>query len=109
MMTMARTWDYEIQLAELVKGVNENGYPYERLEYKDKLLANKLSVSSTEHWAAKQSAIHLEHVFEIHEIEYNGEQALRFNNRDYKIEHTYLNKDGFLELKASLWGDDHAT
>src|SRR5690625_6114359 len=87
MMTMARTWDYEIQLAELVKGVNENGYPYERLEYKDKLLANKLSVSSTEHWAAKQSAIHLEHVFEIHEIEYNGEQALRFNNRRSE-EHT---------------------
>src|SRR5690625_5300785 len=106
---MSRTWDFEIQLAELVKGVNENGYPYEHLEYKDKRLANKLSVSSTEHWAAQQSAIHLEHVFEIHEIESNGEQPLHCNNRDYKVENTHLNKVGYLELKASVWGDDHAT
>lgn len=106
---MSRTWDYQIQLGDLVKGTDDEGFPFEGLEYGNKLLANKLSVHSTEHWAAKQSAIKLEHVFEIHKIEYNGEQALKFNDVDYKIEHTFLNKDGYLEIKTSLWGDDHAS
>src|SRR5690625_3991254 len=104
---MSRTWDYEIQLADVVKGINENGFEVETLVYKDEVLANKLSVHSREFWLAKQNVVELSHVFEIHEIEYSGERALRYENQDYNIERTFLNKDGYVELVTSYWGDEH--
>lgn len=104
---MSRTWDHEIQLADVEKDINDNGFEVEELVPKDKILANRLNVHSREFWAAKQNVVRLEHVFEIHEIEFNGERAVRFNDIDYKIERTYLNKDGYLELTTSLWSDFH--
>ncbi len=104
---MSRTWDYGIQLAHVEKGINDNGFEVETLVYKGEVLANKLSVHSREFWLAKQNVVELSHVFEVHEVEYNGERALRYDNRDYKIERTFLNKDGYVELITSYWSDDH--
>lgn len=103
-----RTWNEEIQLIKLVKGLDNAGYETEVKEYSDKLLANKLSVHSSEYWAAKQSVVKLEHVFEVHSIEYNGELGLRYNSTDYYIERTY-EKGDYVELVTSLWSDDHGT
>src|SRR5690625_1402859 len=106
MMTMSRTWDDEIQLIEIVKGLDDAGYETEAKEYGDKLLANKLSVHSREFWLAKQNVIRLENVFEVHAIEYNGELGLRYNGIDYYIERTY-EKGEYVELITSLWSDNH--
>ena len=104
---MNRTWDYEIQLANLEKTINDRGYEVEELVPTNAILANRLNVHSAEFWAAKLNTVKLEHVFEIHEIEYGGERAVIYNDEEYNIERTYLNKDGFLELTLSKWGDEH--
>src|SRR5690625_5195075 len=106
---MSRTWDYEIQLADVEKELNDGGFEIDVIIPRNKILANRLNVHSSEYWAAKLNTIRLEHVFEIHEIEFNGERAVIYNNENYKVERTYLNKDGFLELTLSKWGDLHAT
>lgn len=105
-MTVARTWDEEIQLIRIVKGLDESGYEMEVKEYGEKILTNKLSVHSSEFWYAKQNVIKLEHVFEVHKIEYNGELGLRYNGTDYYIERTY-EKGDYIELITSLWSDEH--
>jgi len=106
---MNRTWDEEVQLVGVVKGTNENGFETTDYIYSDKILCNRLNVHSSEFWSAKQNLIDLKYVLEIHEIEYQGQRAVSFNNHLYKIERTYLNKDGFLELTLSDWSDTHGT
>lgn len=104
---MSRTWNDELQLANVEITTNENGFEVEKLIPSEEILCNKLNVHSSEFWAAKQNVIKLEHVLEIHEIEYNGERAVLFEDNEYKIERTYLNKDGYLELTLSVWSDEH--
>lgn len=107
-MIMARTFDYQVQLISLEKGINENGFEVESRVYGDKILANKLSVHSSEYWYAKQSGVELSHAFEVHAIEYNGERELSFEDVDYKIERTF-EKGDYIELVTLLRGDDHAS
>lgn len=103
-----RTWDHEIQLIKVVKRVNENGFEVEEKVYKDKILANKLSVRSQEYWQAKQSGIELSHVFEVHKIEYNGERALLYDDEEYTIERTF-EKGDYIELVTLGRSDAHGT
>lgn len=103
---MSRTWDNEIKLFDIIKGLDDAGYETVREVQSETLLANKLNVHSREFWLAKQNVIRLEHVFEVHAIEYNGELGLRYNDTDYKIERTY-EKGEYVELITSLWSDDH--
>ena|SRR5690625_1592051 len=105
---MARTWDHELQLIEVVKDINDNGFEEEKRIYKDKILANKLSVRSNEYWSAKQNGIELSHVLEVHSIEYDGERELMFDGREYTIERTY-DKGDLIELVTLVRGDDHGT
>lgn len=105
---MSKTFDYEVQLIDVKKGINENGFEESLKVYKDKLLANKLSVRSSEYWYAKQSGVELSHVFQIHAVEYNGERGLRYNEKDYTIERTFQ-EGNYIELITLLWGDEHGT
>lgn len=107
-MAKARTWDYEIQLIELVEGVDESGFDIREERLKDPILANKLSVHSSEYWQAKQSGIELSYVFEIHSFEYEGEEKLLFEGKTYDIERTY-EKGDFIELVCKRRSDDHAS
>src|SRR5690625_5451847 len=104
---MSRTWDTEIELCNVEKGLDDEGFETELLVPSHNILANKKNVYSREYWAAKQNVIELEHVFEVHEFEYSGERGLRYNDTDYKVERTFLNDDGYLELTTSLWSDAH--
>src|SRR5699024_9898690 len=94
---MSRTWDCEVQLIEVEKGINENGFEEITRTPKDSILANKLSVHSNEYWSAKQSGVELSNVFEVHSVEYQGERELFYDNQYYTIERTY-GKGEFIEL-----------
>lgn len=105
---MSRTFNHELQLISVEKETNENGFLEEKRIYNDPILANKLSVRSSEYWAAKQNGVELSHVFEIHEIEYNGERELSFGGEDYTIERTY-SKGDYIELTTLGRGDNHGS
>lgn len=107
-VTMIRTFDYEVQLIGLVEGVDDSGFPINEEKPKEPILANKLSVRSNEYWQAKQSGVELSFVFEIHMFEYEGEEKLLFEGKPYDIERTY-EKGDFVELVCKRRSDDHAS
>lgn len=102
------TFDHEIQLVALVQGIGDDGFPIKEEQPQPPILANRLSIRSSEYWQAKQSGVELSYTFEIHAFEYNGERKLIYENEDYEIERTY-NKGELVELICRRRSDDHAT
>lgn len=102
-----RTFDHEIQLIGLVEGLDDEGFEVIEERPKEPILANRLSVRSSEYWQAKQSGIQLSYVFEIHKFEYNGEEKMLYDDKAYKIERTY-EKGDYIELYCVRLDDDHS-
>lgn len=104
---MTRTFDHQIQLIGLVEGVDDEGFSTVIEKPKPPILANKLSVRSSEYWQAKQSGVKLLYVFEIHKFEYEGEEKMLYEGKEYRIERTY-EKDDYIELVCVRLDDDHS-
>lgn len=67
-----------------------------------KVYSNKLSVSQKEFYEAKAKGMKPEIKFEIREFEYGEEESLKYNNTEYSIIRSYLNKKrGTYELTCS--------
>lgn len=96
-MAQPKTFDYEIQLIALVEGVDGSGFPTTEEKLEDPILANKLSVHSSEYWSANQSGVTLSATFEVHSFEFDDEEKLKFKGETYNIVRTY-NKGELTEL-----------
>lgn len=101
-----RTFDHEIQLIGLVEDLDDDGFQTIVEKQKEPILANRLSVRSSEYWQAKQSGVQLSYVFEIHKFEYNGEEKMLYEGEEYRIERTY-EKGDYIELVCVRKADDH--
>lgn len=98
----ARTWDHEVSLIVLAPGRDEAGYPTEPEEVsRNAVFANKLSVTQTEFYAANQSDMQAEHIFEIHTFEYDGERTLEYNGDMYNVIRVYESSPEYTELTVS--------
>lgn len=103
---LAKTFDYEIQLIGLVEGLDDDGYPVNEQRPQPPILANRLSVRSSEYWQARQSGIDLSYMFEVHSFEYNGEEKMLYDGKEYDIVRTF-NKGEVTELVCHRKDDDH--
>src|SRR5699024_6873460 len=103
-----RTFDDEVQLIGLVEKVDDEGFEVIEEIPKPPILANRLSIRSNEYWQAKQSGVRLSYTFEIHAIEYEGEEKLIYDDEEYRLERTY-EKDDYVELICIRRDDDHET
>lgn len=103
-----RTFDHQISLIGLVEGVDDYGFPVKEEKPKNPILANKLSVRSSEYWQARSTGIQLTYAFEIHSFEYDGEEKAVYDGQEYTIERTY-DKGDLTEIYLSRRADDHAT
>lgn len=101
-----RTFDHQIQLIGLVEKLDDEGFETIVEKPKAPILANRLSVRSSEYWQAKQSGIQLSYVFEIHTFEYEGEEKMLYEGEEYRIERTY-EKGDYIELVCVRKADDH--
>lgn len=101
-----RTFDHEVQLIGLVDGVDDEGFEFEEERPKPPILANRLSIRSNEYWQAKQSGVNLSYTFEVHSIEYQGEEKLIYEDEEYRIERTF-EKGDYVELICVRRADDH--
>lgn len=107
MVEQPRTFDHEIQLIGLVEGTDESGFPKEEIKPKPPILANRLSIRSSEYWQAKQAGVELSYTFEVHSFEYAGEEKMLYEGNEYTIERTY-EKGDIVELICKRRADDHA-
>ncbi len=101
-----KTFDVEIKLIGLEDGVDDDGFHFSQEVIKPGILANELSIHSTDHWNANREGIKLAKAFEVHDFEYSGEEKLIFNDKKYKIERTY-DKGDLIELICAKFGDEH--
>lgn len=107
-MEQAKTFDHEIQLIGLVDDVDDSGFPIVEEKPMPPILANRLSIRSNEYWQAKQAGVELSYTFEVHEFEYNGEEKMLYEGKEYTIERTY-EKGNLIELICKRRADDHAS
>lgn len=98
----ARTWDHEVSLIVMSSGEDEAGYPTEPEEIsRNTVFANKLSVTQSEFYAANQSDMQAEFVFEVHTFEYDGERTLEYNGEFYTVIRVYESSPEYTELTVS--------
>lgn len=103
---MARLWDYDIDLISIVNGVDEEGFPVVEDSLPTSVMANRLSVNSSEFYQSNNQGFIISEVFEIHSMEYNGEENLMFEGKKYRIRRTFR-KDEYIELYCEKRDVDH--
>lgn len=106
MVKVMGTFDHEIQLIGLVNGIDDDGFPITEEIPKEPILANKKSIRSNEYWQSQQSGVKLQVTFEVHSFEYNGEEKLLHEGKEYEIIRTY-EKGNLVELICGRRADDH--
>ena len=62
------------------------------------VFANKKSIRQSEFYQAQASGLKPELMFEIREIDYNDEQKLKYNDKDYNIIRTHSKNGEIIEL-----------
>lgn len=102
-----RTWNEEISLISVTNGEDEAGYPIDPVENKREVLANKLNVTRQEFYAASQSDMRADAIFEVHAFEYENEQYLEHDGKRYEVIRTFLTADDTIELTCSNKSVNH--
>ena len=71
-------------------------------EYRQ-IFANKKSVRQSEFYQAATVGLRPEMVFEIHSEDFEGEERVRYNGKEYVIIRVYEQSSGQLELTVRSW------
>ncbi|ONK21226.1 hypothetical protein BLX87_23145 [Bacillus sp. VT-16-64] len=103
-------WGEVLYFVALEKGVDDDGFENSTPTPGDprKVYANKKSVRSEEFHAAKQKGVTLSYMFEVRTLEYEGEEQLKYNGKDYTVYRTY-DKGEIIEIICHRKSDDHAS
>lgn len=96
-----KLWSDVVSLVYVTPGEDEAGYPTEPVETKREVLANMKSVLRSEFYAAAQSGMKADVVFEIHAFEYNGERILEHNGKRYEVIRAFQTSTEEIELTCS--------
>ncbi|MFI8716146.1 phage head closure protein [Brevibacillus brevis] len=96
------TWD---ELVELITVLQSNGATASVSETTRSVYANQKSVSRTEFYQAIANNLKPTVVFEVHSFEYENEQKLRHNGKEYLILRTYSKGDELIELVCQAYDD----
>ncbi|CAM3743983.1 phage head closure protein [Cohnella lubricantis] len=101
MSKQKRLWNEAVQLIKVTTGEDAGGYPIDPVESSREVLANELSVKRSEFYAANQSGMRADVVFEIHAIEYEDEKLLEHAGKRYEVIRTYSSEPEYIELTCS--------
>lgn len=91
-------WKEVIELGKVTEDI-VHGEPVQTLVYKE-VYANKKSVRYNEFYQAAMTGLKPELVFEVHSFEYDNEDKVRYNNKEYSIIRTY-EKGEVIEITVS--------
>lgn len=89
-----------VKLMAVINNRNSFGEPVQSLTPRE-VFANKKSVKGAEFYQALATGIRPEIVFEIREVEYEGETVLEYEGRKYDIIRTYSRGGDWVELTCS--------
>lgn len=80
-------WTETIELGKVTETI-VHGESVQSVEYKS-VYANKKSVRYNEFYQAAMAGLKPELVFEVHSFEYDDEDKVRYNDKEYAIIRTY--------------------
>jgi SPP1 family predicted phage head-tail adaptor len=86
-----------IELITLTKAQNSIGNTTETKVYRE-IFADKQSVRQSEFYQASATGLKPEIMFEIRSEEYNNEETMRYNSKEYRIIRTYDKGNDLIEL-----------
>lgn len=84
---MSDTWDEIIELGNATE-TTVHGEVIQSFEYRE-VFANKKSVRQSEFYQAASVGLKPELVFEIHSFEFNNDEKVRCNGKEYSIIRAY--------------------
>ncbi len=99
-------WSDVVGLVNNEPSIDSEGFPVSGSSKPRNVFANRKSVKSSEYYAAKQSGIQLSLIFEIRDVDYQGETKIKYKGNSYEIERSY-EKGEFIELTCKKEGDTH--
>lgn len=76
----------------------ENGQTTEKIERETTVWAAKKSVNRAEYYQAAQAGRRTDAIFRIHNLEYSGEQCVRYEGKTYDVVRTYGAETEEIEL-----------
>lgn len=88
---MNNLWDELIELGNLTE-VIEYGEPIQTFVWRE-VFANKKSVKQSEFYQAANVGLKPELVFEVHSFEFNNDEKVKYNGKEYSIVRVYENGD----------------
>lgn len=91
-------WDDVIELGNLTETLVK-GEPIQSMVW-NQVYANKKSVRQSEFYQAANAGLKPELVFEVHSFEFNNEEKIKYNGKEYSIIRTYENGE-ITELTVS--------
>lgn len=100
------SWSDVVYLVNDEPTLDDEGFPVGGEGTSRKVFANRKSVKSNEYYAAKQSGIALSLIFEIRDVDYQGETIVKYKTDTYEVERSY-EKGEFVELTCKKEGDTH--
>jgi SPP1 family predicted phage head-tail adaptor len=81
----------------ITKGINSIGNTLESKAYRQ-IYADKQSIRQSEFYQAAATGLKPELMLVIRSAEYNNEEIIRYNGKEYRIIRTYDKGNDFLEL-----------
>ena len=98
-------WGDLIELVSVSVETNDFGDSVETESFRE-VFANRKSIRQSEFYQAMTTDLRPELMFEIREIEYAGEERLRYDGRMYYIRRTHSKQGEIIELIAEGVAND---
>lgn len=81
-------WSDVVELITITTSVNDLGNPIENKTYRE-VFAERKSVNMKEFYMAQQTNLRPEIIIILQELDYEGEQKVRYNNVEYYVVRIY--------------------
>ena len=91
---------YKEQRNAVTEGRDADGYPKEKIT-ETTVFADVSSTKRSEFYAARQAGISLALTVKLRAADYNGQERLSFEGKEYKVERAYTEAREYYELNCS--------
>lgn len=93
-------WRDVVTLKAITEGRDADGYPKEEVK-ETTVYADVSSTKRSEFYAARQAGISLAITVKLHAADYDGQERLSYEGKEYKVERAYTEAREYYELNCS--------
>ena len=93
-------WRDIVTLKAVTDGMDEDGFPAESIT-ETTVFADVTSTKRSEFYSAKQAGVDLAITVKLRAADYNGQERLSYEGKEYKVERAYTEAREYYELNCS--------